>query len=262
MKHVCEICGFETDNGRVMSNHKRWKHIYADKNSDKYKEYSNKISEKTIEHNGKRSILNREVNCPECGKIFIQKYFYNSKYGEKQNGIINKYCSKHCANKQGSKYVDYSKVSRWAKEHPTGFCSSEWRLIHPECQSKQMHSKRELDIVSYFKNNFPNDCWKQGLILGGHRIDGILLNPDLWSKKLKVVIEYDGIWHFKDICGQLAKKQKVDRITTKWCLENGYKIIRIDEDLHITNEQIKEAVYDNNDKLILFNSLRYDYLKL
>ena len=45
-----------------------------------------------------------------------------------------------------------------------------------------------------------------------------------------------------------------------YCKENGYRIIRIDEDKKITNEQIVDSVYNKNDKIILFGD-RYDYLK-
>ena len=98
------------------------------------------------------------------------------------------------------------------------------------------------------------------LIDGGRRHDGILINPDLWSKKLKVVIEYDGIWHFKDIHNQLERKQNVDRITKRFCEENGYRLIRVDEMLNISNEKIAAAVYNDSKQLELFGSKRYNYL--
>lgn len=112
------------------------------------------------------------------------------------------------------------------------------------------------------KNKFPDDCWKQGFIDGTRKHDGFILSPDCHSDKLKVVIEYDGIWHFKDIHNQLERKQNVDRALLKYCKENGYRLIRIDEGLKITNEMIEKAIYESSVELELFGSLRYGYLNL
>lgn len=240
---ICEICGFQTDNGKIMSNHKRWKHI-SPKGSENYKETTKKLSQKGKERYG---VQDRPAVCPECGKEFMSHYM--------KKGMWKKYCSATCANKQGSKYVDYKKVSDYQKEHGT------WQenFIKNGLGNKKNHSKRELEIVSYFKENFPNDEWKQGLIDGSKKHDGCLINPDLWSKKLKIIIEYDGDWHFKDINNQLEYKQKVDKATMKFCEENGYRIIRIDEKEKVSNEQIVESVYQKQDSKILFGD-RYDYL--
>lgn len=240
---ICEVCGFQTNNGKIMSNHKRWKHI-SPNGSDKFLETSKKISEKAKERYGTQE---KEAICPECGKKFVSYYMGKN--------IWKKYCSRSCANKQGSKFVDYKKVSDFQKE------SGSWKqnFLNGGLGNKNNHSKRELEIVSYFKENFPEDEWKQGLIDGGRKYDGCVISPDLWSKKLKVVIEYDGIWHFKDINGQLEKKQNVDRATMKFCAENGYRIIRIDEAQKIKNEQIVESVYQKKDEQVLLGD-RYDYL--
>ena len=65
--------------------------------------------------------------------------------------IWKKYCSRSCANKQGSKFVDYKKVSDFQKE------SGSWKqnFLNGGLGNKNNHSKRELEIVSYFKENFP-----------------------------------------------------------------------------------------------------------
>ena len=51
----------------------------------------------------------------------------------------------------------------------------------------------------------------------------------MWSDVRKICIEYDGIWHFKNIHNQLEEKQKKDKLLNKWCVENGYCLIRIDD---------------------------------
>lgn len=247
---ICEICGFQTDNGKVMSNHKRWKHI-TPVGSVAYKETQQKISESNT-----KDKTSNEMTCPECGNKFTV-------YGTERwlnSRKCPRYCSSYCRHKQGSKKVDYEKLSDWVKKHPVGCCSDEWRLAHQDFVIKQNHSKRELEIVDYFKTNFPDDDWKVGFIDGSRKHDGVLLNPDLWSKKLKVVIEYDGDWHWKNIHNQLEHKQHVDKVTTEWCAKNGYRLIRIDENLKINNQQISDVIYNSDKNVELFESDKYGYL--
>jgi very-short-patch-repair endonuclease len=83
--------------------------------------------------------------------------------------------------------------------------------------------------------------WTSG---GGIIHNGIRLSRDLFSKKLKVIIEYDGVWHFKDIHGQLKDKQVKDKALEDWVIENNWRLIRIKEDIYKSNKQlwIKELV--------------------
>ena len=57
MKKICDICGFETENGRVMSNHKRWKHSGV--------RFSDEALQRLHERKKKRIV--REVVCASCG---------------------------------------------------------------------------------------------------------------------------------------------------------------------------------------------------
>jgi hypothetical protein len=252
--YICDMCDFQTTNGKIMSNHKRWKHK-TDKNSEKYKLFQAKLSE-AFKRRIKWIKTTCEVECPECGATFMTTKEENKLTNEVR--YSRHYCSTSCAHKQGSKFTDYKKVAEWQKAHPSGCFSLEWKINHPEFAKN--FSKRELEIVNYFKTHFPEDEWKQGFINGSTKVDGFMINPDLWSKKLKVVIEYDGIWHFKDIHGQLERKQNADKATLKFCKENGYRLIRIDEDLNISNEIIENEVYNNKNELQLFGSERYNYL--
>ena len=79
------------------------------------------------------------------------------------------------------------------------------------------------------------------------------MSRDLYSKKLKVCIEYDGIWHFKDIHGQLESKRIKDVALKDWCKEHSYKLIRIDEDWFSINklDEIESLTYESNEQLIL-----------
>ena len=67
--HICDLCGFETDNGKVFANHIRWKHK-TDKDSKKYKNFQAKLSQASKQKTKwiKTSV---EVICPECGSTFV-----------------------------------------------------------------------------------------------------------------------------------------------------------------------------------------------
>lgn len=253
----CEVCGFETDNGKVFANHIRWQHKYQDKNSPEFKRMSEKIKAKRLNNpTGMRIVSFKDSICPRCGKEFQKEIWTNSKTGKVK--IKSKFCSRSCANSRV--FSEEANLSRSlkAKANPSGCRKPGWTA---KSLARKNHSKRELEIVDFFKSNFQEDDWKVGLIDGSKRHNGILLNPDLWSKKLKVVIEYGGIWHFTDIHNQLEHKQKVDIETVKWCKENGYRLIRIDEKSKISNDQIKEAVYNKKETFICFGSERYSYLQ-
>lgn len=47
------------------------------------------------------------------------------------------------------------------------------------------------------------------------------------NDKLLFLIEYDGETHYKDIYGNLEKQMINDSIKTKYCMENGIKLLRI-----------------------------------
>ena len=72
----------------------------------------------------------------------------------------------------------------------------------------------------------------------------------MWSDVLKVCFEYDGIWHFKDIYGQLDKKQNKDKLLELWCINNNYRLVRVDEDCYKNIQQIEELIYNSLDAII------------
>jgi very-short-patch-repair endonuclease len=113
-------------------------------------------------------------------------------------------------------------------------------------------SKSEVEIREHFIKNFPIDEWTFG---GCIRFNGIGIVRDLYSKVLKICIEYDGIWHFKDIHGQLETKKLKDKALEEWCLCNGWRLIRIDEieylkDCHGALQKLVELAYKCEDKIV------------
>ena len=111
-------------------------------------------------------------------------------------------------------------------------------------------SKTEVLIREHFIDKFKNDGWTFG---GNIRHKEEQLVRDLYSKKLKVCFEYDGIWHFKDIHGQLKKKQMKDKYLEEWCLLNGYRLIRYDENSfnkQTSLDEIEDLIYNRSDDII------------
>jgi hypothetical protein len=115
-------------------------------------------------------------------------------------------------------------------------------------QKRLFSSRKEREIVAHFKKNFPNDRWKSGGRLKLNSTENI--SRDMWSDALKICFEYDGIWHFKDIYGQLNKKQNKDKLLEQWCIDNNYRLIRVDEDCYKNVQQIEELIYSNQDTIV------------
>jgi len=155
------------------------------------------------------------------------------------------YCSRSCSNSRG-------KMSEENKKIISSKISEKWKEgvfdnILEKSQNRKFSSKNERLIVNYFKLNFPMDKWKSGgmILHKGYRI-----SRDLYSDVLKVCFEYDGIWHFKDINGQLEDKINKDKALESWCKEKNYRIVRIQEEFFKDTGQIYDLIYKRKDLVI------------
>ena len=83
MIHKCDECDFETENGKTMSNHKRWKHRKISFSEEGFKSLRSKKVER----------ITKDCICEKCGKHF-EKTLTES--GWKR--IKNNFCSRSCAN--------------------------------------------------------------------------------------------------------------------------------------------------------------------
>jgi hypothetical protein len=120
---------------------------------------------------------------------------------------------------------------------------------------RRFNSKGEIEVRNHFINKFPEHEWTCGGFIY-HGTDR-MITSDLYSKKLKICVEYDGAWHFKDINGQLKKKQMKDKMLNEWCAKNGYRIIRISEDYYKKNkslslEKLEKEILFGKKKLVKF----------
>jgi hypothetical protein len=239
---ICNECGEEFENHKVYSNHVRWKHKKVEYKRTKcpYCDYEarNENYEKHLKYCFKNPI--NIINCLNCGKL--------------AGGHKIKFCSQSCSAIYNNSKRDHDKIDR-------SYMTPEWKDIQRQKTLENWRdgkysmerkitfsSKNERAVVKHIKETFPDDEWKSGGIL--KFADGNLLSRDLWSDKLKVCFEYDGIWHFKDIHGQLAKKQLKDRLLEEWCKEKGYRLIRVDEDVYKNPEQIVDLIYHQSEQII------------
>lgn len=192
----------------------------------------------------------------EAKKIYNKEYNKNPKYcmfcdiklTYKQRN--NTYCSVKCSNldRDPSIYEDiHKKSSSTIKEL--------WKTGHYDETSAKNHldlptyfsSKNERKIYKYFKENFKQDDWRSG---GRLKFKNYWISRDLYSPKMRICFEYDGIWHFEDIKGQLEYKQMKDRLLEEWCKLNNFRLIRVDELEYKDMDQIVELVYNTDEEII------------
>lgn len=259
-EYTC-ICGKKFKSYSSLAGHKancKEYYLQRDGNLDNYYKRLDNIKKSKIKNDKKLGIckeenlkqwLKEEHRCECCGKILTEKF------------ATGRFCSRSCANKRIHSQETKNKISKSIKNNPKGWASKEWLAAHPEFinRHRKIHSKRELEIVDLLQSNFPEDNWKQGPIIDRPLYETII-NPDLYSDKLQIIIEYDGIWHFKDIHNQLERKQEYDRLTLYWCQKYDYRLIRIDYELNLTDEEIIDIIYNSDENLELCNSNKYNYL--
>lgn len=197
------------------------------------------------------------VNCSRCNSLI------EIKEREKQFPKKEKYyCNRTCANTR--KHTEKTKQRIKNSICKNGLTLSEnttllWKnpeysksiLNHNICFS----SKGERELRDWFIKTFPNEEWTYG----GHLVyNNLGISRDLYSKKLKICIEYDGEWHFKNLVNnQLKSKQDKDQALECWCIDNEWKLIRIKDEIYQSNpslwkEKIRNEILTGKNKIVKF----------
>lgn len=238
---ICDICGEKFESGRSYSNHVRWKHKKIEYKRIKCEHCGYNARQENYKKHISVCTKNplNFVKCKECGKD--------------TSGYKVQFCSLSCCAKynnirRGPFEIDRSYITPEWREKQRQNTIEQWKRGVHKISRKIFSSKNERAIVKHIKEQYPNDGWKNGgkLVLK----DGTFLARDLWSDKLKVCFEYDGIWHFKDIHNQLKKKQTKDRLLEEWCKENNYRLIRVDENNYQDVKQIENLIYNSKEQII------------
>lgn len=237
--YFCEECNIQFKTFQEKGNHVRWKHL---DNSD----YKSKMHQLSVDRNNKRygELIIEKVKCEHISCNNFVEIKYRTKTGKKKKY----FCSRKCANSRGPRNEEFKKKSSlkikelWSKGHYDKTSALNY-LKNPKIFS----SKREREIVNFFKKTYPEDNWKSG---GSLNFKDKKLSRDMYSDKLKVCFEYDGIWHFSDIYGQLKDKKYKDLLLENWCKENDYRLVRIDEDSKLSFEEIEFLIYKKSEIIL------------
>lgn len=241
----CDYCDMTFDSKKVKANHIRWQHkkiSFSEKGRDN-------IRQSVIGRNSSRfgAWVSEEIPCSICGEIKVYEY-RDGKRKEKY------FCSRSCANKRIHTTETKDKISKSTRLTILKLWENDEYVKKQVGRNKFFNSVGEKEIRDYFMKNFPNDGWTFG---AGIKYNDVTIARDLYSNKLKVCFEYDGIWHFKDIHGQLENKQLKDKYLESWCKENDYRLIRVSEDVYKKDKEktlieIERAIYHSTDSIIKF----------
>ncbi len=237
--YKCEKCGEGFSNFQQKANHTRWHHkelVYSASGLIK-------LHESVDKQYGK--LVVEIVKCTKCEKEITIKY--RCKKPKKS------FCSRSCANSR-----IFSEESKAKKSKETKRAWKEGIYDHLALtQNKgklRFTSKGEEELREYMISHFPDDNWTFG---GNLKVEEKRISRDLYSNKLKVCVEYDGVWHFKDIKGQLKKKQRTDELLEQWCLLNNFRLIRIKEEVYLENKKktlnrLIQEIQTGMDKIVKF----------
>ena len=240
--YICKICNAEFEKYQQRSNHIRWTHNRHKNDTDDFRANLKKSIARSHEiRYGK--VITETVKCSkfDCGNN-VEITF---REGNKRQQY---HCSRSCANigrvrSESQQILHKNRFNDSTDSYGEVFKTQCGNINH----KKIFSSKNERVIVKHFKLNFPDSEWKSG---GQLIIDDLRIVRDLWSDKLKICFEYDGIWHFKDIFNQLESKRIKDTALEDWCLANSYRLIRVDEDFYVNIQQIIDLIYNKTDPII------------
>ena len=85
-----------------------------------------------------------------------------------------------------------------------------------------------LDVI------FPNQKWIHDKACGARNQAGNLIRPDYRCEELKLIVEFDGVQHYRD-----EVKIKEDIFNTRQYEDAGYKVVRIPYFIQLSNKAIK-----------------------
>ncbi len=238
--YQCKECELEFVKFQDKANHVRWKHIeFTDE-----KRLNVSLGIRLSITNRLGDYIEDTTICSKPGCTNIISIKYRPKKKKKKY-----FCCVSCANSRGIRTDEFKKaVSKKIINHWKTGTYNDIDLT----SNKQFSSKNERAIIKHFKEKYKDDLWISGGLL---KCSGLLISRDMYSKKLKICFEYDGIWHFKNIHNQLELKQKKDNALESWCIENGYRLIRIQDEFFETFDQIEDLIYNKTEQIIKIGNL-------
>lgn len=232
----CIECNITFKSIHEKANHVRWVHM----NADYYIESKLNLKNACKSRPGYLGpTIEKSSVCNCCNRVFL--------YNDRELNKEKRYCSRACSNSRGPRSDKFktdvgNKICNLWKD---GHYDQTTALNHNS--TKIFSSKIERLITSHFKEQYPIYNWKSG---GSLKVGDSRISRDMWSDELRVCFEYDGDWHFIDIHNQLVKKKYKDSLLEKWCIENNYRLIRVDERSYNNLKQIEDLIFNTTDQII------------
>jgi very-short-patch-repair endonuclease len=233
---TCPVCNETFDVGRVYSNHVRCKHkpqTFTPEGLQKLKDVAIRVNAKRLGYEGTKYATQQCVN---CHKTIVE--------ATTQMQYCKDKACQSVAHSFGGKKVwqmHRQKLIKALKEMPRSeaWIASQGRTDHPN-QKRFFTSKGEEALKLLIKQRLPQFKWSSG---GLHNIgNGLRKSLDIYCKDIKVIVEYDGIYHWKNVYGNLEDVQKKDRQLEQFCSDNGWKLIRVNEQTYKKVPLIVETI--------------------
>lgn len=140
-----------------------------------------------------------------------------------------------------------AKLKRWRDENPEKFVELLERFVSSGCSI----SRPEVELSNILDRNFPNADWAHAALFTPLNDDSVSLlkttNPsgrtqvDVISRRLQVVVEFDGIHHFKPVKSQevLERTIRKDRVKNSVISNEGFCLIRVSYDQWLQRGRFK-----------------------
>lgn len=238
--YKCDKCDITFNNINEKANHIRWYH----KSKEFYEQSRENMSNAAKINNNARfgDWIYEDIKCSnvDCINVITIKYRPNKK---KPSYFC---CRSHANSRVRTTEFKNTVSTKIKKLWAAGYYDDTTALNHLK-QPKIFSSKNERAILKHFKEKYPDDGWTSG---AGLVYKDAKISRDMYSKKLKICFEYDGVWHFVNIKNQLETKQHKDSLLEEWCIENNYKLVRIDEKKFINFDQVENLIYNTTGSII------------
>lgn len=237
---ICKKCNLTFDTAFEKANHVRWKH---QDNTETNRKISEKATERYLIKNGE--LKEYKVICENCNTEFFV-FEREKKHPEKKKY----FCSRSCANTRNHSNETKEKIG---KSMSIVWKSDEYaqHIINANTKkSKRFSSKGEREIRNILKKIYTDTSSQRIIKLS----DNTKRAVDIQIKSLNVIIEYDGIWHFKKVHENhdFDTQHKKDILEEEYCKLNNIKLIRISNERYIKNKEeclklLFEALYNKTD---------------
>ena len=226
---ICPVCDKDLSGMRItdVGNHIKWCKFQSNPDNT----YSQAMKKANVTRFG--AFASYKVTCNKCGTAFEVRQREHS-FPKKEKY----FCSRSCANSRSNlsqSWTQQKKEKIWTqqkKEKARVHSKKLWQneQYAKRCLSNKFFtSKGQRLIRDYIISNHPDDEWTWGILNAKYK--DTFFHPDMFSHKLKIVFQYDGEGHFKDIYKDrdFQKGKLKQALLQQWCMQNGYKLLRISE---------------------------------